>query len=241
MDVYKVVLEGGTVLDVDEDYWSSPVLMVAELALRSTGGFRAILSPAVDPVSHSDHLHIEVKVETIEKRRRPPTGESRRDARPRSARSSTPLRTATAVEAASDRSRGVRLLRLGHETEVRSGMARSSLTKVSFARHEQRAPPHGAPAMMLRALVDLARQLELPGAGAEVDPDAAIAYVAALHGLIERGEAPGPDTRYGVRLGRDTAAVSGATPRSRPRLIATWKGGSEVRRLRRAGACSRRT
>jgi hypothetical protein len=67
MDVYKVVLEGGTVLEVDEDYWSSPVLMVAELALRSTGGFRAILSPAVDPVSHSDHLHIEVKVETIEK------------------------------------------------------------------------------------------------------------------------------------------------------------------------------
>jgi hypothetical protein len=67
MDVYKVVLEGGAVLDVDEDYWSSPVLMVAELALRSTGGFRAILSPAVDPVSHSDHLHIEVKVEPIEK------------------------------------------------------------------------------------------------------------------------------------------------------------------------------
>ena len=65
--------------------------------------------------------------------------------------------------------------------------------------------------MMLRALVDLARQLELPGAGAEVDPDAAIAYVAALHGLIERGEAPGPDNRYGVRLGRDTAAVFWST------------------------------
>ena len=67
MDVYKVVLDGGAVLEVDEDYWSSPVLMVAELALRSTGGFRAILSPAVDPVSHSDHLHIEVKVEQVEK------------------------------------------------------------------------------------------------------------------------------------------------------------------------------
>ncbi len=66
VDVYKVVLDGGAVLDVDEDYWSSPVLMVAELALRSTGGFRAILSPAVDPVSHGDHLHIEVKVEQVE-------------------------------------------------------------------------------------------------------------------------------------------------------------------------------
>jgi hypothetical protein len=70
MDVYKVVLDGGAVLDVDEDYWSSPVLMVAELALRSTGGFRAILSPAVDPISHSDHLHIEVKVESVEKKTR---------------------------------------------------------------------------------------------------------------------------------------------------------------------------
>ncbi len=65
--------------------------------------------------------------------------------------------------------------------------------------------------MMLRALAELARQLELPGAGAGVDPDAAIAYVAALHGLIERGEAPGPDNRYGVRLGRDTAAVFWST------------------------------
>jgi len=81
MDVYKVVLEGGAVLEVDEDYWSSPVLMVAELALRSTGGFRAILSPAVDPVSHSDHLHIEVKVEPIEK----PKKAAKRDRRKRRA------------------------------------------------------------------------------------------------------------------------------------------------------------
>ncbi len=65
--------------------------------------------------------------------------------------------------------------------------------------------------MMLRALVELARQLELPGAGADVEPEAAIAYVAALHGLLERGEARGPDHRYGVRLGRDTAAVFWST------------------------------
>jgi hypothetical protein len=40
--------------------------MVAELALRSSGGFRQILSPAVDPISHTDHVHLEVKVEQPE-------------------------------------------------------------------------------------------------------------------------------------------------------------------------------
>lgn len=63
VDVFEVVLENGTKVDVDKDYWSSPPLIVAELALRASGGFRAILSPAIDPVSHNDHLHIEVKVE----------------------------------------------------------------------------------------------------------------------------------------------------------------------------------
>ncbi|HWM84858.1 MAG TPA: extensin family protein [Kofleriaceae bacterium] len=63
VDVFQIVLVGGQVIDVEDDYWASPVLMVAELALRSTGGFRAILSPAVDPTSHDDHLHIEVAVE----------------------------------------------------------------------------------------------------------------------------------------------------------------------------------
>lgn len=63
VDVFEVVLTSGEKVDVDKDYWSSPPLIVAELMLRSSGGFRAILSPAVDPVSHADHLHIEVKVE----------------------------------------------------------------------------------------------------------------------------------------------------------------------------------
>ena len=63
VDVFAVVLDDGTRLAVKSDYWTSPALMVAELALRSSGGFRAILSPAVDPISHGDHIHLEVKVE----------------------------------------------------------------------------------------------------------------------------------------------------------------------------------
>jgi hypothetical protein len=63
VDVYAVVLDSGAELVVKEDYWRSPALMVAELALRASGGFRAIISPAVDPVSHGDHLHLEAKVE----------------------------------------------------------------------------------------------------------------------------------------------------------------------------------
>jgi hypothetical protein len=61
--VFEVVLASGIRLQVKRDYWSSPALMVAELALRGSGDFRAILSPAVDPDSHGDHLHIEVQVE----------------------------------------------------------------------------------------------------------------------------------------------------------------------------------
>jgi hypothetical protein len=71
IDVFKVVLENGTVLDVDENYWSSPLLIAAELAMRRSGGFRAVLGPAIDPVSHSDHLHMEAVVE------RPETGVER--------------------------------------------------------------------------------------------------------------------------------------------------------------------
>ncbi|HKE17047.1 MAG TPA: extensin family protein [Kofleriaceae bacterium] len=63
MDVFQVELVGGAVLDVDRDYWSSPVLIVTELALRASGGFREVLSPAVDPISHNDHIHIEAKAE----------------------------------------------------------------------------------------------------------------------------------------------------------------------------------
>ncbi|HYU14546.1 MAG TPA: extensin family protein, partial [Candidatus Acidoferrum sp.] len=69
VDVFEVVLATGARLVVRKDYWSSPALMVAELALRATGDFRAILSPAVDPESHGDHLHMEVKVEEPERAR----------------------------------------------------------------------------------------------------------------------------------------------------------------------------
>ncbi|HWM84856.1 MAG TPA: type I-C CRISPR-associated protein Cas8c/Csd1 [Kofleriaceae bacterium] len=45
------------------------------------------------------------------------------------------------------------------------------------------------------------------GANAPVAPEAAIAYVAALHRLLERDDTGTRTHRYGVRLGRDTVAV----------------------------------
>ncbi|HTE55801.1 MAG TPA: type I-C CRISPR-associated protein Cas8c/Csd1 [Kofleriaceae bacterium] len=45
------------------------------------------------------------------------------------------------------------------------------------------------------------------GANAPVAPDAAIAYVAALHRLLERDDHAARAHRYGVRLGRDLVAV----------------------------------
>jgi hypothetical protein len=77
MDVFQVVTVSGAVLDVNEDYWSSPVLMVTELALRASGGFRAVLSPAMDPVSHNDHIHVEARTEEPADRARA-TAEKRR-------------------------------------------------------------------------------------------------------------------------------------------------------------------
>jgi CRISPR-associated protein Csd1 len=46
-----------------------------------------------------------------------------------------------------------------------------------------------------------------PRRGTPIAPEAAIDYVASLHRLLERDEAGARGHRYGVRLGRDTAAV----------------------------------
>jgi hypothetical protein len=71
IDVFEVGLADGRRLIVEQDYWCClPVLPLAEFYLRLGGGFRAILSPAVDPESHADHLHLEATVEVIEKSRR---------------------------------------------------------------------------------------------------------------------------------------------------------------------------
>jgi hypothetical protein len=71
VDIAAVVMADGTRLVVRRDYWTSPAVRRAELALRAGGGFRVILSPAVDPESHGDHLHMEAGVEPAP--RAPPT------------------------------------------------------------------------------------------------------------------------------------------------------------------------
>lgn len=63
MDVFELGLADGTRVVVEDAYWINPTLILTEISLRATGGFRAILSPSVDPVSHRDHLHFEIAVE----------------------------------------------------------------------------------------------------------------------------------------------------------------------------------
>jgi hypothetical protein len=63
MDVFEIQMATGEKLVVKSDYWFNPTLMKIELALRATGGFRAILTPSVDPISHRDHYHFEIAVE----------------------------------------------------------------------------------------------------------------------------------------------------------------------------------
>lgn len=70
MDIFELGMANGTKVVVEDDYWIHPTLVMTELALRTTGGFRAILSPAVDMVSHRDHLHLEIAVEYPEEARK---------------------------------------------------------------------------------------------------------------------------------------------------------------------------
>jgi hypothetical protein len=63
MDVFELGLADGRRVVVKDEYWIHPILVMTELALRATGGFRAILSPSVDPGAHGDHLHLEIAVE----------------------------------------------------------------------------------------------------------------------------------------------------------------------------------
>lgn len=70
IDVFEIQLATGARVVVKDEYWLHPTLVLIELALRATGGFRAIISPAVDPVSHRDHLHLEIAVEYPEEARK---------------------------------------------------------------------------------------------------------------------------------------------------------------------------
>ena len=70
MDVFELQLASGERVVVKDEYWIHPLLILTEITLRSTGGFRAILSPSVDPISHRDHLHLEIAVEYPEEARK---------------------------------------------------------------------------------------------------------------------------------------------------------------------------
>src|SRR5690606_28534008 len=64
IDVFELRLASGARLVVEDDAWSwNPTVLLVEVALRSSGAFRAVLGPGVDPVSHADHIHLEARVE----------------------------------------------------------------------------------------------------------------------------------------------------------------------------------
>lgn len=72
IDVYELVLDDGTTLVVQEDFHSEHhhTILHIDARLRGSGGFRAVLSPIVDPRSHYDHFHIEARAGLPERPRR---------------------------------------------------------------------------------------------------------------------------------------------------------------------------
>jgi hypothetical protein len=77
MDIRSFVDAAGNEAFVLEDYPDgNELLLSVESYLNDSGGFRTVLTPRNDPVSHDDHYHIEIKVDfTVpsEPRRKKPT------------------------------------------------------------------------------------------------------------------------------------------------------------------------
>ncbi len=69
VDVYQVRDDKGEVFVVEDDYRDDAVIQKLEDVLNQTGLFRLVLSPANDPKSHSDHLHLEARVAKLRKER----------------------------------------------------------------------------------------------------------------------------------------------------------------------------
>ncbi len=64
MDIVSFSDETGREANVKNDYpLGDPLLLAVEAAVSESGAFRTLLTPANDPASHSDHFHIEVKVD----------------------------------------------------------------------------------------------------------------------------------------------------------------------------------
>jgi len=64
MDIVSFSDEAGHEANVKKDYpLGDPLLLAVETAVKDSGKFRTLLTPQNDPVSHSDHFHIEVAVD----------------------------------------------------------------------------------------------------------------------------------------------------------------------------------
>jgi hypothetical protein len=60
MDVVSFVDDKGRVATVKTDYPNNdPLLLSIEQTVNGSGKFRTVLTPKNDPVSHSDHFHLE--------------------------------------------------------------------------------------------------------------------------------------------------------------------------------------
>jgi hypothetical protein len=76
MDIKGFVDAAGNEAKVEDDYNDgNELLLSVESYINDSGGFRTVLTPRNDPISHDDHFHIEIKVDytvPTEKRRKKP-------------------------------------------------------------------------------------------------------------------------------------------------------------------------
>jgi hypothetical protein len=64
MDIVSFIDDAGREANVKQDYpTGDPLLLGIETAVNASGKFRILLTPKNDPISHSDHFHLEVAVD----------------------------------------------------------------------------------------------------------------------------------------------------------------------------------
>ena len=64
MDIVSFIDDAGREANVKKDYpTGDPLLLGIETAVNASGKFRILLTPKNDPISHSDHFHLEVAVD----------------------------------------------------------------------------------------------------------------------------------------------------------------------------------
>lgn len=90
IDVYEVRDDLGEIFVVEEQYLDEEVIRKLENVLNETGLFRLVLSPANDPQSHSDHLHLEARISVGAKKRVAKRRSKKRVTRKRRRRSKKP-------------------------------------------------------------------------------------------------------------------------------------------------------